>query len=160
MQVSESTLKELIEGEKQFQVPLYQRQYSWSDAELGQLWDDIVEQYDLLTPDDEGRIDHDAPTHFIGSTVLAPSPKIAASGVAAFTVIDGQQRLTTLLIAMCALRDVAAEHDPSLVERFNERYLINKYGQDQSHYRLLPTQVDRRPSSLASISPGSLAATT
>src|SRR5918999_4538947 len=29
------------------------------------------------------------------------------------------------------------------LERFNERYLINKYGQGQSHYRLLPTQIDR-----------------
>ena len=143
MQVRESTLKELIEGEKQFQVPLYQRQYSWTHAELGQLWDDILEQYDLLTPDDEGRVHRDAPTHFIGSTVLAPSPKIAASGVAPFTVVDGQQRLTTLLIAMCALRDVAAEDAPSAVERFNERYLINKYGEGMSHYRLLPTQVDR-----------------
>ena len=143
MQVNESSLKQLIEGEKQFQVPLYQRQYSWRDAELGQLWDDIIEQYDLLTPDDQGRVHPDAPTHFIGSTVLAPSPKIAASGVTAFTVIDGQQRLTTLLIAMAALRDVAAEEEPAAIERFNERYLINKYGEGQSHYRLLPTQVDR-----------------
>jgi uncharacterized protein with ParB-like and HNH nuclease domain/alkylated DNA nucleotide flippase Atl1 len=143
MQVRESTLKELIEGEKQFQVPLYQRQYSWRDEELGQLWEDILEQYDLLTPDELGRIDPEAPRHFIGSTVLAPSPQIAASGVTAFTIIDGQQRLTTLLIAMCALRDVAAENTSSAVERFNERYLINKYGEGRSHYRLLPTQVDR-----------------
>lgn len=143
MQVSESTLKELIEGEKQFQVPLYQRQYSWRQAELGQLWDDILEQYDLLTPHEYGAINPDAPTHFIGSTVLAPSPKIAAAGVTAFTIIDGQQRLTSLLIALCAFRDVAAQTDPSAIERFNERYLINKYGEGQSHFRLLPTQADR-----------------
>jgi uncharacterized protein with ParB-like and HNH nuclease domain/alkylated DNA nucleotide flippase Atl1 len=143
MQVSESTLKELIEGEKQFQVPLYQRQYSWQAAELGQLWDDVLEQYDLVTPDEEGNLDVDASNHFIGSTVLAPSPKIAAAGVTAFTVIDGQQRLTTLLIAMCALRDLAAETDRAAIERFNERYLINKYGKGLNHYRLLPTQIDR-----------------
>src|SRR5436309_3508075 len=121
MQVRESTLKELIEGEKQFQVPLYQRLYSWTEAELGQLWEDILEQYDLLTADEQDRVQTDAPAHFIGSTVLAPSPKIGASGVAPFTVIDGQQRLTTLLIALCALRDVAAESDDTAVERFNER---------------------------------------
>ncbi len=144
MQVAESTLKELIEGEKQFQVPLYQRQYSWQGPELGQLWEDILEQYDLLTPDDQGKVDPSASTHFIGSTVLAPSPTIAAAGVTAFTVIDGQQRLTTLLIAMCALRDLAAEEDVSAIERFNERYLINKYGKGLNHYRLLPTQIDRK----------------
>jgi alkylated DNA nucleotide flippase Atl1 len=143
VQVSESTLKELIEGEKQFQVPLYQRHYSWGEPELGQLWDDILEQYDLLSPVDNGAVNSDAPTHFIGSTVLAPSPKIAAAGVTAFTVIDGQQRLTSLLISLCAFRDVAGQGDATAIERFNERYLINKYGEGQSHFRLLPTQVDR-----------------
>ena len=34
MQVGESTLKKLVEGQKQFQVPLYQRQYAWDTAQL------------------------------------------------------------------------------------------------------------------------------
>lgn len=51
MQVGECTLKGLIEGQKQFQVPLYQRQYAWEAPQLGQLWDDVLDQYDLLTPD-------------------------------------------------------------------------------------------------------------
>ena len=55
MQVGESTLKTLIEGQKQFQVPLYQRQYSWGDSQLSQLWDDILEQYDLITPTSPAR---------------------------------------------------------------------------------------------------------
>jgi uncharacterized protein with ParB-like and HNH nuclease domain/alkylated DNA nucleotide flippase Atl1 len=143
MEVGESTLKKLIEGEKQFQVPLYQRQYSWKDAELGQLWDDVLEQYELLTPDEAGRVDEGAPAHFLGSMVLAPSRNIHADGVAAFTIIDGQQRLTTLLIAMCALRDVAAETDSAANEKFNELYLINKFAEDGSYHRLVPTQVDR-----------------
>jgi uncharacterized protein with ParB-like and HNH nuclease domain/alkylated DNA nucleotide flippase Atl1 len=144
MEVGESTLKKLIEGEKQFQVPLYQRQYSWQTPELAQLWDDILEQYDLLTPDGEGQTHLDAPSHFIGSMVLAPSPMMQAHGVTPFLVIDGQQRLSSLLLALCAVRDEAATHEPSVVERFNERYLINKYGEGQSYYRLLPTQADRR----------------
>jgi alkylated DNA nucleotide flippase Atl1 len=143
VEVGESTLKKLIEGEKQFQVPLYQRQYSWKEEELGQLWDDVLEQYDLLTPDEGGRIDEDVPAHFLGSMVLAPARNIHADGVAAFTIIDGQQRLTTLLIAICAIRDVAAEADPTAMEKFNELYLINKFAEDGSYYRLVPTQVDR-----------------
>ncbi len=144
MQVGESTLKELIEGEKQFQVPLYQRRYAWASPQLGQLWEDILEQYDVLTPDETGKSDGRAPTHFLGSLVLAPSPLIQAHGVTPFLVIDGQQRLTTLLVAMCALRDHIAADDPRAVERFNERYLINKYGAGLSFYRLLPTQADRQ----------------
>ncbi|CAN5314793.1 DUF262 domain-containing protein [soil metagenome] len=144
MQVGESTLKELIEGEKQFQVPLYQRQYAWGSPQLSQLWEDVLEQYDVITPDESGSVDGKAPTHFLGSLVLAPSPLIQAHGVTPFLVIDGQQRLTTLLVAMCALRDHVASDDPLAVERFNERYLINKYGQGSSFYRLLPTQADRQ----------------
>lgn len=143
MQVRESTLKDLIEGEKQFQVPLYQRQYEWKDEQLSQLWENILEQYDLLTPDENGKSKKDDPNHFIGSLVMAPSPAIQASGVTSFLVIDGQQRLTTLLIALCALRDLLALDDPKVTERFNDRYLINKYEKDNVRYRLLPTQADR-----------------
>ena len=143
MQVRETTLKTLIEGEKQFQVPLYQRPYEWGYRQLSQLWDDILEQYDLITPDGNGESKADEPTHFTGSLVLAPSPSIQASGVNSFLVIDGQQRLTTLLIALCALRDLVALDDPQAVERFNERYLKNKYGEGLLRYRLLPTQADR-----------------
>lgn len=143
MQVGESTLMTLIEGSKQFQVPLYQRQYSWVDSQLSQLWDDVLEQYDLLTPDESGNVAHSSSTHFLGSVVLAPSPMIHAHGVNSFLVIDGQQRLTTLLLALCALRDDTASSDPSVVERFNELYLINKYENGLGYYRLLPTQSDR-----------------
>jgi uncharacterized protein with ParB-like and HNH nuclease domain/alkylated DNA nucleotide flippase Atl1 len=143
MQVGESTLKTLIEGQKQFQIPLYQRQFAWGDSQLSQLWEDVLEQYDLLTPDEFGHLPESPPTHFLGSMVLAPSPMMHAHGVTPFLVIDGQQRLTTLLIALCALRDHSATQDPTVVERFNELYLINKYGTGLAHYRLLPTQSDR-----------------
>lgn len=142
MQVGESTLKTLIEGQKQFQVPLYQRQYAWEDPQLRQLWQDVLEQYDVLTPDEAGQVE-DAPTHFLGSMVLAPSPMMHAQGVTPFLIIDGQQRLTSLLIAVCALRDHAAASDPAEAERSNELYLINKYAKGLAYYRLLPTQSDR-----------------
>jgi uncharacterized protein with ParB-like and HNH nuclease domain/alkylated DNA nucleotide flippase Atl1 len=143
MQVGESTLKTLIEGQKQFQVPLYQRQYAWGASQLSQLWEDVLEQYDLLSPDENGSVPDSSPTHFLGSMVLAPSPMMPAHGVTPFIVIDGQQRLTTLLIALCALRDHASGQDPHAVERFNELYLINKYATGLAHYRLVPTQSDR-----------------
>jgi alkylated DNA nucleotide flippase Atl1 len=143
MQVGESTLKTLIEGQKQFQIPLYQRRFAWEGPQLSQLWEDVLEQYDLLTPDDTGQLAESPPTHFLGSMVLAPSPMMHAHGVTPFLVIDGQQRLTTLLIALCALRDNAASEDPAIAEKFNELYLKNKYATGLAHYRLLPTQSDR-----------------
>jgi hypothetical protein len=113
MQVGESSLKTLIEGQKQFQVPLYQRQYAWGDSQLSQLWDDVREQYDLLTPDENGEVAASPPTHFLGSMVLAPCPMTSAHGVTPFIIIDGQQRMTSLLVALCALRDHAARQDES-----------------------------------------------
>jgi uncharacterized protein with ParB-like and HNH nuclease domain len=143
VQVGESTLKTLIEGQKQFQVPLYQRQFAWDRPQLSQLWDDLLEQYDVLTPDQLGAVGDTPPAHFLGSMVMAPSPMMHAQGVTPFLVIDGQQRLTTLLIAICALRDQAAVEDPRSVDRFNELYLTNKYATGLARYRLLPTQSDR-----------------
>jgi uncharacterized protein with ParB-like and HNH nuclease domain len=145
MQVGESNLKELIEGEKQFIVPLYQRPYSWDTPQLRQLWADILDQYELFrSQPNTGKITVDAPVHFLGSMVLAPSPLMQAHGVTPFVLVDGQQRLTTLLVAMCALRDHAAVANPDAIDRFNKRYLINEFGKGDSYYRLLPSQSDRK----------------
>ncbi|NEE38794.1 DUF262 domain-containing protein, partial [Streptomyces sp. SID7982] len=63
MHAQETTFKELVQGEKQYQVPLYQRTYSWQREQLQQLWDDVQE---LVEEQLEGR----APAaHFLGSVV-------------------------------------------------------------------------------------------
>jgi alkylated DNA nucleotide flippase Atl1 len=136
MKAQESTFQEIIQGQKQFQVPLYQRTYSWREKQLSQLWKDVLDQADGLVGGTPG------PTHFLGSIVLAPSPELGA-GLMKWVVVDGQQRLTTLMLAMCALRDHLAATDPLERDRINELYLINKFKKGLDHYRLLPTQADR-----------------
>jgi alkylated DNA nucleotide flippase Atl1 len=137
MKAQETTFQQIIEGEKQFQVPLYQRTYSWQEAELHQLWDDVLDQADGLTTLEPG------PTHFLGSVVLAPSPALGPAGVMKWIVVDGQQRLTTLMLAMCALRDHLAAGNPRERNRIDELYLTNKWRSRLDFYRLLPTQSDR-----------------
>src|SRR6266540_6514949 len=137
MKAQETTFQQIIQGEKQLRVPLYQRTYSWQEAQLRQLWDDVLDQADGLTTLAPG------PTHFLGSIVLAPSPELGAAGVMKWVVVDGQQRLTTLMLAMCALRDHLAATDPVERDRINELYLINKWKKELDFYRLLPTQADR-----------------
>lgn len=74
MQAKETVFADLMQGRtQQFQVPLYQRTYSWSEKQLAQLWSDILEQAELL---DSGA---SASTHFLGSVVLAPSPQNEAT---------------------------------------------------------------------------------
>jgi alkylated DNA nucleotide flippase Atl1 len=133
----ETTLQELLEGSKQYRVPLYQRTYSWGDAQLKRLWDDV----EKLAEDRQ----HDpATTHFIGSVVLAPSPGIGPVGVQEFLVVDGQQRLTTLTLLLCAIRDHrAATEDAQHRERIDDLYLTNKYRPAAERPKVVPTQADR-----------------
>jgi len=124
VQVRETNLKQLVQGEKQFRVPLWQRQYTWRIADHRLLWRDIMEQYtraaDGAAPSQSG--------HFLGSIVLSPVPS-AASGVASYLIVDGQQRLTTLMLILSAIRDAAAKTDERAIERYDELYLINKFQQ-------------------------------
>jgi uncharacterized protein with ParB-like and HNH nuclease domain len=139
VQVRTATLKSLVQGEKQFRVPIWQRQYTWRSVQHEQLWSDLVEQYRYLRSGQPP-----ASGHFLGSFVLSPKDP-TASGVSYFLVIDGQQRLTTLMLLLCALRDRAAATDPQAVERYDEVYLINKFHQGEARLRLLPTAEDRQP---------------
>jgi uncharacterized protein with ParB-like and HNH nuclease domain/alkylated DNA nucleotide flippase Atl1 len=138
VQVRETNLKQLVQGEKQFRVPLWQRQYTWQMPDHRLLWRDILEQYSRATDGAAGG----KPGHFLGSVVLSPVPA-AASDVASYLIVDGQQRLTTLMLLLCAIRDTVAKTDPRAIERYNELYLVNKFQEGESHFRLLPTQTDR-----------------
>lgn len=144
MQAKEMTLEPLLEGQKQYLVPLYQRTYAWQRDQLSQLWSDVVAQADAL------RDGVTSPGHFIGSLVLAPAPKTVAGGVARWLVVDGQQRLTTLLLALAALRDHIREESPQDADRVHRQCLVNEWQTGDDHLKLLPTQTDR-PAFLACI---------
>ena len=151
MQVRETNLKQLVQGEKQFRVPLWQRQYTWRTVDHRLLWRDISEQYSrMVSP--SGTSDSG---HFLGSIVLSPVPS-AASGIASYLVVDGQQRLTTLMLILAAIRDAAATKDEHAIERYDELYLINKFQKGEGRFRLVPTQADR-PSFFACITRGAAA---
>lgn len=136
VKAQETHLETLLEGKKQYQVPLYQRVYTWDKKDRDRLWDDIIELV-------EARREDKSTTHFIGSIVLAESPDNAAARMQRYLVVDGQQRLTTLSLLIAALRD----HHVMLgaldaVDSFNAQYLINVYEQD-TPAKLIPTQADR-----------------
>jgi alkylated DNA nucleotide flippase Atl1 len=137
MRAQEITFLKLVQGDKQFQVPLYQRTYSWGREQLQRLWEDIGELV-------EQHMDGDpAAPHFLGSVVLAPG-QIQAGGVQRWLVVDGQQRLTTLMLAFTALRDHMKETgDARGVDRVHRQILVNEFHEGADHYRLLPTQADR-----------------
>ncbi|MCK6211561.1 DUF262 domain-containing protein [Georgenia sp. EYE_87] len=134
----ETSLRELLEGSKQYQVPLYQRTFSWKRANFDRLWDDVSQ----LVEDRQGN--GAGTTHFMGSLVLAPTPSVGPAGVSRYLVVDGQQRLTTLTLLLAAIRDHRAETESAEHrDRLNEQYLINKWREGVDRPKVLPTQADR-----------------
>lgn len=133
MQASETTVRKLIEGSKQYVIPLFQRPYSWTKKHWTTLWQDVM---DLLeTPD--GR------PHFFGSTVTAPARSIP-QGVGKWLLIDGQQRLTTTQLLLAALRDAAtqiAAHN--LAKMIHGQSLLTDFYVGDEQLKVLPTQGDR-----------------
>jgi alkylated DNA nucleotide flippase Atl1 len=120
MKAREGTFRSLMTQDRQFRVPLYQRHYRWRTDQQEDLWQDILEQYHATASEASG-----TPRHFIGSVVaveLEPDPMLDFRD---FRIVDGQQRLTTLSVAIAALRDVAAQDDPDQFDRFNAKYLVN-----------------------------------
>lgn len=137
MRAQEITFLKLVQGDKQFQVPLYQRTYSWGREQLQRLWEDVEELVEQHLAGES------VAPHFLGSVVLAPG-QIQAGGVQRWLVVDGQQRLTTLMLAFTALRDHLRESgDVRGVDRVHRQILVNEFHEGADHYRLLPTQADR-----------------
>jgi uncharacterized protein with ParB-like and HNH nuclease domain len=120
-----------FDGTKQNVVPLFQRPYTWEKLHWSNLWDDILPQYDL------GAIDS---THFMGAIVSVPA-KTVPVGVNKHLIIDGQQRLTTIALLLCALRPFLEPKDRGRVED----YLINRHYDGPDRLKLMPTHGDREP---------------
>ena len=133
MNASETRLQQIIEGTKQYVVPLFQRTYSWDKKEWETLWNDLAELCDSDNPR----------THFMGSLVTMPTTSVP-EGVAKYLLIDGQQRLTTTFIILALMRDYAKQiNEPELAEEINNTLLVNQYKKDTDYFKLLPTQADR-----------------
>lgn len=133
MQAKETKLQEIIEGTKQYVIPLFQRSYSWGKKEWEILWNDLVELSEMENPR----------THFIGSIVNMPTISVP-EGVSKYLLIDGQQRLTTIFIILTLLRDISRQNgETEFAEEINNTLIVNPYKKDLDFFKLLPTQVDR-----------------
>ena len=133
MKASETKLQPIIEGTKQYVVPLFQRSYDWNKKEWEVLWNDIIELCETNNPR----------THFIGSIVTMPTISVP-EGVTKYLLIDGQQRLTTIFILLSLLRDNAKQiGQQELAEEINNTLLVNPYKKDFDYFKLQSTQADR-----------------
>lgn len=132
MKASETSLRNLLEGGKQFQIPLFQRPYSWKRENWETLWEDLMSLYN-------GEVQG---LYFLGP-IVTQAALGTADGISPFVVIDGQQRLTTLTIILAALRNEIKKSDSDTAQEVDELYLINKFKKHDDIYKVLPTQNDR-----------------
>lgn len=131
MEAAEAKVQKVLEGSKQFLVPHFQRPYSWRDSQWKPLWRDLIELVE----------DAEAKPHFLGSIVTAPARSVP-EGVEKRLLIDGQQRLTTLLVLLVLIRNRAREAgNAKLAERIQD-LVTNRHDDGPDRYKLLPTQAE------------------
>jgi hypothetical protein len=111
------SISELLSGPYLLNIPIFQRPYSWGREQAEQLLDDLIEAAGIGF---EGVANRD---YFLGAVVLMDaldvrttklSPRMAQRE---FGVIDGQQRLVTLMTLLAVLRDLEANPRTPFVKR-------------------------------------------
>ena len=132
MKANETKVEDFLSSNKtQFVIPVYQRNYDWSTSQCKQLLDDILEV---------GR-SNKMNAHFIGSVVYVHDDVYTSSRIKELTIIDGQQRLTTLTLIYLALYRLAIEiGDKGLEAEISETYLTNKFAPEEEKLKLRPTE--------------------
>ncbi len=135
MKAIDNPLVQFVNGTKQFKIPAFQRDYSWTNEQCQQMWDDIVRA---------GTNDED---HFIGSVVYIAGDTPGAV-FSSWLVVDGQQRLTTLTLLLIALRDHIHEtgwagQEPT-VAQIDAYYLKNALESGEKRYKVALRRHDDR----------------
>lgn len=119
----------------QFVIPVFQRNYVWGKKDCKRLFDDILN----LAEDDS----RDRP-HFIGALVYRFN-RFIEHDMIENVLIDGQQRLTTIIILLKAMKDHLKD-DPDykdLVSEITNVYLINQYAKKEKYkLKLKPNKTD------------------
>ncbi|MBQ8658037.1 MAG: DUF262 domain-containing protein [Clostridia bacterium] len=129
MKASETNILKFIGGlDKVFIIPPFQRNYEWSFEQCDELFEDIISSYKSKK------------THYLGNIVYYEGKNNGAS-FSEFILVDGQQRVTTILLLLCAIRDeMKRQNIPD--ENITIRYLENDNGGDLYRVRLKQTSYD------------------
>lgn len=135
MKATKASVWDLYNGAKQYKVPLFQRPYVWSRQQWEQLWSDISEQYALRTD-----LNQKHPARFLGSVVVVREYE---KNLDKYTIIDGQQRITTISVLLAVIRAFARER--GLSELYNQitDFLKNTPKSGEGRYVVIPTRVDK-----------------
>jgi len=133
----------LFGNDVQYIIPLFQRHYVWDqENQWRPLWEDIKEKSAQRFSEHQRQ----QFTHFTGAIVIQQKTT-NVNEVQKYEIIDGQQRLTTFQVILCALRDICELYQFGDIQREAERYILNQGilldDSDDEQYKLIPTEFDR-----------------
>lgn len=132
IEAKELQLVSIFDDNYRFEIPEYQRPYAWTTEQTGDLLDDLLHAM--------GHVENvrDASPYFLGSIVIIKKGLQPQA-----QIVDGQQRITTLTILLCVLRELATEES----DRGDTHSYIYAPGREsagiQGHYRLSVRERDR-----------------
>lgn len=128
LRATETNVLNFIGGlDKVFIIPPFQRNYEWNFEQCDELFIDIINSYKCQK------------SHYLGNIVYYVGKNNGAS-YNEYILVDGQQRVTSILLLLCALRDSIS--DSNTFESVNKRYLINDTGDNRFRIRLKQTAYD------------------
>lgn len=132
MNIDRVNISDLFKPSVQYRIPLFQRHYVWDRIKQWEpLWLDISQQTQVGTT-----------MHFTGTTVIQQLQ--ASPGVQIYDIIDGQQRLTTFQIILCAIRDICKKNGHTEIANEVCQYINNKSDEDEleteERYKIIPTK--------------------
>ena len=124
MQINSMSVRSYLFGEQQFVIPIYHRQYVWTEAQWGIFWDDVSALCEDVFAD----------PYFIGNIVVKPLATQVRQ-IKKLSIIDGQQRLITISILLAALRDLYIA-DESQAEAKKEIKRLNNLISNSASYEI------------------------
>lgn len=136
MKASKSSVWDLFNGAKQYVVPLFQRPYVWSGPQWDQLWSDITEQCQAR----ENTGSDQKSARFLGSIVVVREYE---KNLDKYTIIDGQQRITTISIILAVIRAFAKERGLNELYGQISDFIRNSPRSGEGQYVVVPTRVDK-----------------
>ena len=135
MKANETQLLKIMNGSRQFIIPIYQRTYSWTLKECKQLWNDII----------KAGTDEKISSHFFGSIVYVEKGLYQISTIPKLLLIDGQQRLATISLVLSVLTEILTKHPINEMSsaKLKNYYLINSDEEEEKRYKLILTKSDK-----------------
>ncbi|WP_155964122.1 DUF262 domain-containing protein [Streptococcus ruminantium] len=120
----DKTIRKIFDGDNTYMIPNFQREFSWKKKNYKEFLNDLLTSMDIKFNEENVKFDtNDDSDYFFGTILLVgneTNPKVEEP----YTVVDGQQRLTTMTIFISAIKSIIEAIDSSYLTSFNDALLV------------------------------------